>query len=338
MKCPACSVNLPDGSTDCPSCGVNFEKWNLRAARANLPPELREEAPVAPAGDSFLSDLPIGKIVMLLVLAGGVYGAHRACRTYMPGGLADMAKPTYKETAETKPAEPPPATVPEKKGPEVPMAGYDALYSQYNLLAESLGAPLAEEHLRRFFDMGVSEANGLGFDAMADVGMAVIEAPFDEGEKRLGDNIRAKCQGESGMEYLAGLPPDNSKHSACWQRMSGRAKSTAYVQVIHSPVFQFRKWAQVYWQPSGRWSAWTDGELAAAAELYADKHYGYSLISRETQAADKLAASSASREPGDLKYRVADCFKFRARREGYLAGAAMLRSRQLHAAALTPRK
>ena len=33
MKCPACSASVPDGSAECPSCGVIFEKYELRKKR-----------------------------------------------------------------------------------------------------------------------------------------------------------------------------------------------------------------------------------------------------------------------------------------------------------------
>ena len=333
MKCPACSVTLPDGSSDCPGCGVNFEKWSHRVKpgtdvqAAPEPAAEREEESV---------DFPVFKTLAACLLVGALSIGGKAYKKYLPNGLSDLAKPSYIKKAPesqpvgTVPAAPGAPAVP--AGPATDLSGFNTVMGEYSSKANMLHAAVKDDEARKFFQYGIDDAMAMSFDGMEEAGMPVPEMPFTEEEtKRAGrENFSAKCDGKNGTEYLGGLPGNNTEYSSCWQRTSGRAKSDRYIIVIYSPIFERTKWTSAQWLPnSRRWSPWTDAQQAQAAVSYADKHYGMEAIQGEREKTEKVAMEmmGAGATASGMDWRLFETFQLRFRREGLLAGADLLRRR-----------
>lgn len=111
MKCPSCSATLPEGLSECTSCGVNFAKWKKLEAQKSAERDQQSQAAArvlqtdlpgavkASLNDPMLGRKIAGAVVAAWIIGGTLFlSCHRGGRQKEPPGkptgqFAEMRDP-----------------------------------------------------------------------------------------------------------------------------------------------------------------------------------------------------------------------------------------------------
>jgi len=166
MKCPACAAVVPDGSYECPGCGVNFKKWRaINEAPVPATAVILEKKEVVEKKEAV--NVPIMPIILGVLFCAAAAGGYVA----------------YKYVASGSPTTEQVSAQPETEAP-LPTAGFDRLYQEYGAKAASLHIGAQEAEARKFFQAGADMIRNMDFAAMQTAGMKDPEKPLNEEERR----------------------------------------------------------------------------------------------------------------------------------------------------------
>lgn len=321
MKCPSCGQECADGSEDCPACGVIFAKWRARQERQAAPgPATAEPDPsIRPASGG----LPIPKLVMAAVVAGGGFFAYKKFFAPKAGGEA----PASEEGAQPSGGESGDAPSPAKKKSGIPER-VRAVLSEMAEEGRYLDVDVGWEYVRWDVERSDKYTHPARLPQSIDeLGLTPPQKEeFAPDEKdRLprtkdGQVPKSKCVVDGEIVYFVHPPARSEKVTECWRRDYGTRviahTGTEMLMANNSPL---DRWVVQHWQSGlGRWDAFSQDDAVRGFRAVLDKELSEEKID-EALSAYQLERDGLPKATGEARNAILKAYRMRVVREAVLS-------------------
>ena len=309
MRCPNCEVDCREGVSECPACGVNFEKWRLRQDQLAAQRALKAAVPApAPAPASAVAGglSPTAILIVIVVAAGGAWQRYRSAEKTPPP--APKSSSVCQAPGGSVPAVAAPADI-----AMIPDGGYSRLQpllEQMQSEGSGVGVSFSLEDIKGPFRAGFVEID-YGFNnKLTPEETSLPPIPVVQGVSTEKGGL--KCR-KDDWEYLERHPNPGEGYAECCKRNT-KSKTSSWaagdmMYKMTKPDGYADTWSCYSWQTKRKtWSPYAEEDFLRGFEFYAEKHFGLQKQIEAQQQADqafaKIGASGGAPSATDHKARI----------------------------------